>query len=92
MADDQQTPVHIDCQMFTTEESRVAVRDLMKLATPENIMLFKTWLERLQEAEKSEWRIKVKLLKYAALAGGALVLYHFLVDINFLDWCKKMFK
>lgn len=81
-----------ECAMFTTEESRVAVRQLMELATPENIQLFRTWIERLQEAEKSSWRIKVKVLKYAALAAGALVLYHFLIDVAFMDWAKKFFK
>jgi hypothetical protein len=83
--------LHAECQMFTTEESRVAVREMMKLATPCNIQLVSIWLNRLNEAEKSEWKTKIKLLKLAALASGAIIIYHLFVDIKFFDWAKRYF-
>ncbi len=60
-----QTEGHQTCSIFTTVESQVAVKQIMKLATPQNIQAVEDILIKYKETRRSFWFL-VKLF-FAAL-------------------------
>jgi hypothetical protein len=77
--------------MFVTEESRVAVRHVITLMTPENIQVVERWLDRLKKAESSAWDIFVRSVKVGVFLIAATILYQ-LTQAEFVSWLKKIVK
>jgi hypothetical protein len=79
-----------ECHVFVSEESRVAVKQLMILMTPENIQFAERWLERGKAAENSAWKTFVNTLRLSILLVVLTVLYH-MTQSDFTLWLRKAF-